>query len=405
MSKRMVTVVSRNVRFVRRNLVCTEDQLVWTSEGWKNAKDLQPGDLVIHESHAPANDALGEPIGNNSPVEAEVMKVEPWIAKDPFVYDLDVEGTHSFYANGIAVHNCQDSSNIQKWMGLKAGERQMWTGDEKQAIYAWRGADSDSISNIRKSLQETNKGLLEFPLTVTRRCPKSHVALAQKIAPYIQAMPDAPDGKITIGAPDARGAKPGDLIVSRINAPLIETAYQLISQGIPATIKGRDLSEGLLKLLDKAAKRSDAPGLRETLMEAKEITEADMDRFLCMPNGKGHGRAAAAEDKMICLATAAKGCRTVSDLRAKIANMFSEKKNAVNLGTIYSTKGLEAPRVWVLRPDLIPHPLADKPSAYQQELHCLYIAVTRAKYDPQGVKGEGELVFCGPVPSVLGGNG
>ena len=47
------------------------------------------------------------------PVPAEVLSVELWQPTDAFVYDIDVEGTHTLLADGLVVHNCQDSNPIQ----------------------------------------------------------------------------------------------------------------------------------------------------------------------------------------------------------------------------------------------------------------------------------------------------
>ena len=41
-------------------------------------------------------------------------------------------------------------------------------------------------------------------------------------------------------------------------------------------------------------------------------------------------------------------------------------------------KGLEADRVWVIKPEVIPHPKA-KGWQLEQEYNILYVAVTRAK--------------------------
>jgi hypothetical protein len=70
------------------SLVCTEDHKVYTINGWKNAKDC-----------------LAESVLTTGNIYKNVYKIEDNGLQD--VYDLlEVEGTHSFFANNILVHNC-----------------------------------------------------------------------------------------------------------------------------------------------------------------------------------------------------------------------------------------------------------------------------------------------------------
>ena len=47
-------------------------------------------------------------------------------------------------------------------------------------------------------------------------------------------------------------------------------------------------------------------------------------------------------------------------------------------GTVHKMKGLEADKVWVIKPEVIPHPRA-KGWQLEQEWNILYVAVTRAR--------------------------
>jgi superfamily I DNA/RNA helicase len=49
------------------------------------------------------------------------------------------------------------------------------------------------------------------------------------------------------------------------------------------------------------------------------------------------------------------------------------------LSTIHRAKGDEAERVYILRPDLLPHPRARTPQQQEQEQNLRYVAFTRAK--------------------------
>jgi len=53
----------------------------------------------------------------------------------------------------------------------------------------------------------------------------------------------------------------------------------------------------------------------------------------------------------------------------------------VTLTTIHGSKGLEATRVFHLKPDLVPHPKAEKDWEKEQEGNLKFVALTRAKQD------------------------
>ena len=47
--------------------------------------------------------------------------------------------------------------------------------------------------------------------------------------------------------------------------------------------------------------------------------------------------------------------------------------------TIHKAKGLEKDNIWILRPELMPHPMAKSAADKQQEINLCYVAITRAK--------------------------
>jgi len=49
----------------------------------------------------------------------------------------------------------------------------------------------------------------------------------------------------------------------------------------------------------------------------------------------------------------------------------------VQLSTVHKAKGLEAERVFILRPDLMPHPAAKSADDMQTEANVEYVAITR----------------------------
>jgi superfamily I DNA/RNA helicase len=68
----------------------------------------------------------------------------------------------------------------------------------------------------------------------------------------------------------------------------------------------------------------------------------------------------------------------------KLKSMFADDQSpemVVTLGTIHKVKGLESHTVTIICPEKIPHPMAKTASELQQEMNCLYVALTRSRRD------------------------
>lgn len=300
------------------------------------------------------------------------------------------------------------------------GGRIAVVGDRRQCIYSFRGSLHNSIDALSSRLGETALGVREFPLTITRRCPKSHVRLAANLFPDISALPDAPEGEIIETDRDSATAmmKVGDMVLCRINKELIRTAYSLIRRGVRPAIKGRDLGKSLLAFIDDLKTVMD----KELIDQPSVGSEREITRFSRALNtyaveqmeklqelgDKAAGRMAALQDKFDCMSEFIANSSTISEIGSRIRQLFPENKeagmeNAVILGTIHRLKGLESDRVFVLCPELIPHPAAKQQWELEGEKNLAWVACTRAKFDVEkGDMGTGTLVFCGPVPEIYG---
>ena len=80
----------------------------------------------------------------NCPINLKVINIEKTIIKDEFVYDIDVEDNHNFYANGFLVHNCQDT-NLSQFTVIEnlltEKSKIMIYGDILQTLYGFQYAD------------------------------------------------------------------------------------------------------------------------------------------------------------------------------------------------------------------------------------------------------------------------
>src|SRR3990167_1191542 len=318
----------------------------------------------------------------------------------------------------MLVDEAQDTNLLQQQLALACADRLAVVGDRNQAIYAFRGADAAAMDRMKSALGARDRGVVELGLPLTRRCPKSHVRLAASLVEVgsIAALDTALEGTVRHMSVEAsiEAMAAGDMVVCRVNADLLMVAYKLLQRGVKAVIRGRDVGQGIVKLIDQAEEFEGVGVLNvaQLIHAAVTVTGELVNKFAMMPNGRGEMRASAAEDRFQCLVRLCEGVRdkrsvdggvvesTSVHVKAAVEQLFADfetdgrPKQAVILGTIHKTKGLEAVRGWILRADLLPHPMARKEEDRAQEKNCAYIAVTRAKEELVFV-GKGSVLFDG----------
>ena len=84
-------------------------------------------------------------------------------------------------------------------------------------------------------------------------------------------------------------------------------------------------------------------------------------------------------DQQETLIALSDGCNTFPELLYRIGSIFSDEITPIVLSSIHRAKGLESDRVFIIRPDLLPHPAAKTPEEQQEERNIQYVAITRAK--------------------------
>ena len=295
----------------------------------------------------------------------------------PNVLNLQL-GNYDF----LCVDEAQDLNKAQLELVLKAhseGARGIYVGDTHQAIMGFSASDHRSISNI---IERTLA--ISLPLSICYRCPTSHIELANKIYPVIEPRPGAPTGTvsdITI-AEIPKLVRGGDLIICRCFYPLIRTYFDLLSAGIPALIRNKDISGQLVNLLEQVV------GLEEQPYSTDEFTRVltawyESQKAAMIADGVEVMVIVGLHDRVQTLNAIYKGsnCTNTAELQDAIANLSKQTKNAVNLTTIHGSKGLEALRVFHVRPDLVPHSRAEKDWEKAQERNLEFVALTRAQLD------------------------
>jgi len=295
----------------------------------------------------------------------------------PCVLDLTVD-SYDF----LCVDEAQDLNRAQLYIVLKAhaqGARGIYVGDAHQAIMGFSAADHRSIESI---ISTTNA--IQLPLSICYRCPTSHIELANKIYPVIEPRPHAPVGMVYQIEKEEipQLVRGGDLIICRCFYPLIKTYFDLLCAGIRAKIRNKDISPQLLSLLSQIVgegeKDYSATQFTDLLtnwyvQKKKEMIDDEVETMVIV----------GLHDRIQTLNAIYLGskCVNTGELREALANLSGEAKNAVNLTTIHGAKGLEADRVFHLRPDLVPHERAYQDWERKQERNLEFVALTRARAD------------------------
>ncbi|MCD8489505.1 MAG: UvrD-helicase domain-containing protein [Desertifilum sp.] len=286
----------------------------------------------------------------------------------------------------VLVDECQDLNAAQLELVLSlAGDdgRILAVGDPRQAIMGFAGADNRSYQKIVERLQA-----VELPLSICYRCPKSAIALVKENFPEIpiEAATTATAGNIeAISEADLWSDKPcslleGDLVLSRKTAPLVSLCIRLIAKGIAATVKGKAIGEQIKGDLEEIAK---IPGFRFS-----EFPDA-VNVYRLAKSSKYSGFDNAEQlieqlnDKLEALLTIYKSlpnATCVSDLSFYIEALFSDEHSPVTLSTCHRAKGLEAERVFLIRPEDLPMVWRNQQEwQLEQENNLLYVALTRTK--------------------------
>lgn len=265
----------------------------------------------------------------------------------------------------LFVDEAQDLNPCQRWMVeqlVRDGGRIIAVGDDRQAIYSFRGAGKDVLTSLQRQFAAK-----VLPLSITYRCAKKIVAIAQRTVPDYQAAPDAPEGEVLNRPIDhlVREARPGDFVLSRSNAPLMKTALSLLKANIPAVVTGRDIGASLATLARKS-KAKDVVTLTEWL---KHYVAREQARLL--PDHEAQFEQIS--DRVDCLLSLCEGEDTVEQLCLKIEGLFtdSDDSKVVTCSTVHKAKGLERDRVFLLASTFR--------DGSDEESNINYVAVTRAR--------------------------
>ena len=371
----------------------------------------------------------------------------------PIVNDLPIPQVDLILAD-----ECQDLPRAKQEFIRRMGRRIVLVGDRQQAIYGFAGADVDSIPRMTKLLSGVVEGakvrllpfedqpeevgtveqvdrttavvlldgkptrqddrLREVPLdqirptnergcqvlrlTQTRRCGKLIVEEAKRIVPDFSAHESNCEGKVSRTTlskfPDM--TRDGDMVLCRVNAPLVSQALKMIKSGRKAVIRGRDFGGQLITFVRKM----EAQDVVHLMTKVGEYTRVETQKENAKTN-PSEMRLMSIQDRQDCVEVFADGALSVTEVVERMELVFAGKvcvtcgkhyvetteqcygcklpltrPEGVIFSSIHRAKGLEANRVFCL--DLkgctIPHPMCKTEWSRQQDWNGRYIQITRA---------------------------
>jgi DNA helicase-2/ATP-dependent DNA helicase PcrA len=276
----------------------------------------------------------------------------------------------------VFIDEAQDTNLIQRRLLarlLSASSRLIAVGDPQQAIYGFRGADSEAMNNIADEF-----ACERFPLSISYRCPRKVIALAQRIVPAIEARENAPEGTVkkldTFNLSDFTSK---DLVVCRNTAPLISLGFRFLRAHKPVRIMGREIGEQLVSLIQKM-RAADVEQLADSL---DTYTNREIEKALKKRQENRAEQLGDQRDAVIAIIEGLpEGARTVYEVIAVIRKLFTDEgaANQTTLSTVHKAKGMESHTVFILDGHLMPSKWAKQAWQQVQEQNLKYVAVTRA---------------------------
>lgn len=267
----------------------------------------------------------------------------------------------------ILVDEAQDLSPInlkQIVKSLSPEGRVIAFGDRHQSIYAFRGADPQSMARIKSQFSSS-----ELPLTTTFRCDRKICDLVRPHVGKISPRDGAGEGEILIYPTSdfsLSSIPAGSAVLCRNNAPLLRVASACLARRIPVKVLGKEIGKSLSRILHKFDQNLSGKVLQSTI---KAWAQGELS--LC---GGNHAKKQRIIDRYDCLSGLVETnfSLTAGKLCDLIHEMFSDSSALITFATGHKSKGLEFPSIIHLEQKLI--------GEGEQEANLNYVINTRAKH-------------------------
>lgn len=310
----------------------------------------------------------------------------------------------------VIVDESQDLSPLNHLQLCKLVSRRLIAvGDPYQAIYAFRGADNNSMANLQGTIQAHHPSFVfkRLGLTYTFRAPQVVVARQLDHVPDYKAHEVCAEGEVINWPPPKPSVLDVDLtqpitetepvrktswslfevpaegfILCRNNAPLIKLAFTFIRHRRPVKILGRDIGAQLGSILNKITNKRTIP-----IAQTEDLLDKWFDRELAKA-GDSEMKASVIRDRYECLNVLieSSGAETSTEAVQFIKDLFSDQQaQGLVLSSGHRAKGLETEWVMHLDPWRVPSRFAleaqqrGNEDMIRQELNLKYVIETRTK--------------------------
>jgi DNA helicase-2/ATP-dependent DNA helicase PcrA len=252
----------------------------------------------------------------------------------------------------VMVDEYQDQSPVNHALLARLIKgRVIGVGDPFQNIYGFRGAKAHGMSAAVETYSMT-----ELPLSVSFRCPKAIVEHARWRVPHFQWTKEGGDVS-HVDKFDATKFSDDSTIICRNNAPLLRSAFKLISAGRSVSVVGSELGPRLVGIMKKLG---DATMPRRDLYSA--IEQWREERLIAGSKS--------ASDLADCMRVFAEHGDTLSTAISYAEHIFAQQ-GTIRLLTGHKSKGLEFDNVYFLDPHLV--------NGTEQDKNLRYVIQTRSQ--------------------------
>ena len=232
------------------------------------------------------------------------------------------------------------------------GTRVTAVGDEAQAIYGFRGADSEAMERLASMFNMHRR-----TLTTTFRCSKAVVEEAnwrtQDMRPCSTALPGAVYDAERL---DLHNIPDGTAFLCRNNAPLLRTALFMLKQGYAPNLLGNDILQSTIKDMRKL--------FRPSMNESEKLQAVDSWEEA---KAKVWKNQSVVQDRADCMRLFLPG-----NAIQKAQELMNAPGGRTILSTIHKAKGAEYQHTVLLDRHLIK-------TGEMQEDNVLYVGQTRSR--------------------------
>ena len=228
-------------------------------------------------------------------------------------------------------------------------------GDRWQAIYAFRGAETDGMRTSKAKFS-----MHEMALSYSFRCPEAIVKAVHWHVPHMRWIKTGGTYDV-LSSLDPNDIPNGAAIICRNNAPLFRAAFALLSKKRSVQVAGSDIGPKIVRLLGKVGRSGDSS---EDLLLKIDGWENDQLQTTNSPS--------TIMDQAECMKVFASWGNTFDQAVGYAKHIFGQQ-GTIKLTTGHKAKGAEWNTVYHLDKHLL--------SKEEQDLNLKYVITTRAKQE------------------------